>query len=351
MTWETGREVPALRLRPGTPVLDRGDGEVQLGTDPRWALVVGGLSEAEVAWLCEGASRRHVSLDRAARRFAVTDARRAEIMRLLARCGYLVPPVPRSPGGTTAPADGAADASTLAALRPDGAGGVTLAERARRTVGISGLGRLGAALALHLATAGIGTLVLDDRSPVQTTDTGLGGYRQGDIGAPRERALGDVLAERHPRTAVVHELDGEPDAVVVVEADVVQPERYARLLGVAVPHLPVVVREADVVLGPLVLPGRSACVGCWARHATDEDARWPWLARALRERPDDRAQETTLAALAAALAGGQVLALLDGARPVAVGATLEVALPEALPRVRPVQPHAGCGCTGLAPVG
>jgi hypothetical protein len=325
MTCETGGEVPGLRLRPGTPVLDRGDGEVQLGTDPRWALVVGGLSEAEAAWLCEGATRRHVSLDRAARRFAVTDARRSEIMRLLARCGYLVPPVPRSTGGTTAPADGAADAATLAALRPDGAGGATLAERARRTVGISGLGRLGAALALHLATAGIGTLVLDDRSPVQTTDTGLGGYRQGDIGAPRERALRDVLAERHPRTAVVHELDGEPDAVVVV--------------------------EADVVLGPLVLPGRSACVACWARQATDEDARWPVLARGLRERPDDRAQETTLAALAAALAGGQVLALLDGARPVAVGATLEVALPEALPRVRPVQPHAGCGCTGLAPVG
>lgn len=351
MTCETGGERPALRLRPGTRVLDRGDGEVQLGTDPRWALVVGGLTQAEAAWLCEGAARRHVSLDRAARRFAVTEARRAEITRLLAGCGYLLPPAPPPPGRTTAPAGGAADAAALAALRPDGVGGATLVARARRTVAVSGLGRLGAVLALHLATAGIGTLVLDDRSPVQTTDTGLGGFRQGDVGAPRERALRDMLAERHPGTVVVHELDGEPDVVVVVEADVVQPERYARLLGVAVPHLPVVVREADVVLGPFVLPGRSACVGCWARHATDDDARWPVLAQALRERSEDRAQETTLAALAAALAGGQVVALLDGLRPVAVGATIEVALPEALPRVRPVQPHAGCGCTGLAPVG
>ncbi len=340
-----------VRLRPGTPVLDRGDGEVQLGTDARWALVVAGLSEAESGWLCEVAARRHRTLDQAARRWSVDEARAAEIVELLVRCGYLVPPAP-APGPVTAPADGAADAAALGALRPDGAGPAALAARARRTVGVSGLGRIGAALVLHLATAGVGTLVLDDARPVQTADTGLGGYRQGDVGRPRERVLAQLIAERHPRTAVVHEVDGRvPDAVVVVEADVVEPARYRRLLGEGVPHLPVVVREADVVVGPLVLPGRSACTGCVARHATDADARWPYLARQLRAREADRPHETTLAAGAAALAAGQVLALVDGARPVAVGAVLEIALPEALPRVRPVQPHAACGCTGLVPVG
>lgn len=338
-----------VRLRAGTPVLARGDGEVQLGTDARWALVVAGLSEAESGWLCEVGARRHRSLEQAARRWSVDEARATQIADLLVRCGYLVPPAP-APGPVTAPADGAADAAVLGALRPDGAGSAVLAARARRTVGVSGLGRIGAALALHLATAGVGTLVLDDARPVQTADAGLGGYRQADVGRPRERALAELLAEHHPRTAVVHEVDGRPpDAVVVVESDVVEPGRYRRLLGDGVPHLPVVVREADVVVGPLVLPGRSACTGCVARHATDADARWPQLARQLRAREADRPHETTLAAGAAALAAGQVLAHVDGARPVAVGAALELALPEALPRVRPVQPHAACGCTGLGP--
>lgn len=342
-----------VRLRPGTPVLDRGDGEVQLGTDPRWALVVAGLSPAESGWLCEVAGRRHRSLEHAARRWAVDDERRTEIVELLVRCGFLVP-APTAPRAQeiTAPAGGAADTAALGALRPDGAGTATLAARARRTVGLSGLGRVGAVVAQHLATAGVGTLVLDDLRPVQTADAGLGAYRPGDVGMPRERALRELLAEQHTRTAVVHELcDTAPDAVVVVEPDVVNPERYARLLGDGVPHLPVVVREADVVVGPLVLPGRSACVRCWARHATDADERWTSLARQLREREAERPHETTLAASAAALAAGQVLALIDGARPVGVGATLEVALPEALPRVRPVQPHPGCGCTGLVPAG
>ncbi|TWH32012.1 bacteriocin biosynthesis cyclodehydratase domain-containing protein [Isoptericola variabilis J7] len=303
-----------VRLRPGTAVLDRGDGEVQLGTDHRWALVVAGLSDAEASWLCEAAARRHRSLEQTARRWAVEDARRAEVLELLERSGFLVGPPPPA-GRITAPADGAADAAVLGALRPDGAGQVTLAARSRRTFGAPG-------------------------------------YRRDDVGTPRERALTELLAERHPRTDVVHEVDGrEPDAVVVVEPDVADPDRYGRLLGDGVPHLPVVVREADVVVGPLVLPGRSACVRCAHRHVADADARWPRLVQQLRGREPDRPQETTLAANAAALAAGQVLALLDGARPAAVGAALEVALPEAVPRVRPVQPHPGCGCTGLVPAG
>ena len=339
-----------LRIRPGTPVLDRGEGELQLGTDHRWSLVLTGLSDTESAWLRDAATRRHRSLARGARRWGVDDARRDEITDLLVRCGYLVPAAAPRPD-VTAPGGGTADAAALGALRPDGAGLAVLAARARRTVGLSGLGRIGAALGAHLATAGVGTLVLDDRSPVQVTDLGVGPFRQCDVGQTRERALRAALADSHPRTAVGHELGSAatPDVVVVVENRVLVPERHGRLLGAAVAHLPVVVGEADVVVGPLVLPGRSACAGCVAQHATDADRCWPALATQLREVDDVGGvpQETTLAATAAALAAGQVLAHLDGARPAAVGATIEVSLPEALPRLRPVAPHPRCGCTEL----
>ncbi|MFE7508206.1 thiamine biosynthesis protein ThiF [Promicromonospora sp. NPDC057488] len=342
---------PALRLRPGTPVLSRGGGQVQCGSDPRWSFVLSGLTPAEESWLEEIAERRHVSVEQSAARCGVGVERRDEVMAVLFRAGVLVP-VPGPVGAVTAPADGAADATVLGMLRPDGAGLATLAARAERVVGLAGLGRLGTAVALHLATAGVGGLVLHDPLPVQTTDVGLGGLRTADVGQARDAAVRALLAERSPRVAVRVDgggagLDPEAlDAVVVTEPHAAHPARYQRLLGLGVPHLPVVVREADVVVGPLVRPGRSACVSCVDLARADADREWPALAAQLRETAEPT-HEATLAAVAAATAAGQVLAQLDGHRPTAVGACLEISLPAGLPRARPVEPHPRCGCVVL----
>lgn len=348
--------VPLLALRPATPVLDHGAGEVQLGTDPRWSLVLSGLDDHEARWLREAGTRRHRSLDRGARHWGVSPERREQIVRALSDGGFLVrPTADRTAGAPGAATDWTPDATVLGALRPDGAGALTLVRRDASVVGVHGLGRTGTALAGLLAAAGVGTLVLDDRDPVQVGDLGLGGHGPGDIGRPRERSAATRLASAHPLLRVGSGLGGTaegeprlPDVVVVVEAHAARPGRYERLLGAGIPHLPVVVREADVVVGPLVLPGRSACVGCCDRHAADADPGWPYVVADLARRPTDEvAHETTLAATAAALAAGQVLALLDGATPATVGRRLEVALPEAVPRAREVAPHPGCGCTTL----
>ncbi|MFI6426273.1 TOMM precursor leader peptide-binding protein [Promicromonospora sp. NPDC050880] len=340
---------PLLRLRPGTPVLSRGGGQVQCGSDPRWSFVLSGLTPAEETWLGEVAERRHVTLEQAAARCGVPVERRDEIMSVLVRAGVLVP-VAGTVGAVTAPADGAADATVLGMLRPDGAGLATLADRARRTVGLMGLGRLGTSVAQHLATAGTGRLVLHDPLPVQVTDLGLGGLRPADVGQVRHDAVRSLLARRSPRTRA-HVDDGgldltELDLVVVVEPHAAHPARYQRLLGLGVPHLPVVVREADVVVGPLVRPGRSACVTCVDLARADADREWPALAAQLRETTEPT-HEATLAALAAATAAGQVLAQLDGHRPAAVGACLEISLPAGLPRAHQVDPHPRCGCVVL----
>ncbi|QAY71813.1 thiamine biosynthesis protein ThiF [Xylanimonas protaetiae] len=332
-------------MRAGMPVLDRGQGEVQLGTDPRWALRLAGLDPAEVAWLRELATRRHTSPAAAAERHGVRPARRDEVVRLLRTGGFLLPADPASRTATVlAPADGAADATALGALRPDGAGRATLARRARASVAVAGLGRLGAAVALHLATAGVGTLVLADAGAVQTTDLGLGGYTPADVGRPRRVALADVLgrAAAHVRTRP----DGSADVVVLVETHATAPARYARLLGDGVAHLTVTVREADVVVGPFVLPGRTACARCADLARADDDPAWPALAAQLRQ-ATEAPQETTLAASAAAVAGAQVLAHLDGVRPATAGATVELALPQALPQVSGLAPHPRCGCVVL----
>ncbi|WP_402464115.1 ThiF family adenylyltransferase [Isoptericola aurantiacus] len=339
-----------LRLRPGTPVLDRGGGEVQLGTDERWALVLAGLADHEASWLHEAASRRHATLPGTAARHRVPDDRRDQIVRQLADCGFLVP-TPRTRAEVLATAGGGADAPAVGALRPDGAGTVTLARRVLRTVALSGLGRIGAATAAHLATAGVGTVLLDDDTPVQVTDLGAGTYEETDVGHRRSHRLQDLFARRYPRTRVglTWREETPPDVVVKICDRVARPETFARLMSTGVAHLPVVVGEADVVLGPFVLPGRTACVSCRHRHAVDADDRWPRLVGQLARWPGPASQETVLAATTAALAAGQVLAHLDGVRPAAANALLEVRLPDTLPRVLPTGPHPGCGCTAAAP--
>jgi hypothetical protein len=345
---------PLLRLRPGTPVLSRGGGQMQCGSDPRWSFVLSGLTPAEETWLEEIAERRHVTVEQSAARCGVPAERRDEIMTALFHAGVLVP-VPGTVGAVTAPADGAADATVLGMLRSDGAGLATLADRAKRVVGVVGLGRLGTAVALHLATAGVGGLVLHDPLPVQVTDVGLGGLRPVDVGQARDFAVLSLLAERSPRVAVQVDdsaADGlgfdptDLDVVVVTEPHAAHPARYQRLLGLGVPHLPVVVREADMVVGPFVRPGRSACVTCVDLAHADADREWPALAAQLRKTPEPT-HEATLAAVAAATAAGQVLAHLDGHRPAAVGACLEISLPAGLPRSRPAEPHPRCGCVLL----
>ncbi|GAB4084183.1 ThiF family adenylyltransferase [Myceligenerans cantabricum] len=335
----------ASHLRPGTPVIMRSGGSVQCGTDPRWALVVDGLTRAEAAWLRDLSDRRHVSPEQSAARRGVDPGRRGLLLEVLSRAGMLVPAPPAGRAAITG--ESTADARTLGMLRADGAGAATLAGRAAATVALAGLGRIGSVLALILATAGVGRLVLHDPQPVQTTDVGFGTHTARHVGEPRDSALAHVLARRSAGIDVQVDGETEPDVAVVVESRAALPARFTRLMSAGVPHLSVVAREADVVVGPLVLPGRSACVTCLDADRADQDRDWHLVAAQLRQGPE-QVQEAALTALAAATAAGQVLAQLDGHRPTAVGSCLEVALPDCLPRVRRFDPHPRCGCVVLA---
>jgi hypothetical protein len=323
-------------LRLGTPILDCGEGTVQFGTDARWALRLTGLAAPEVAWLTELGARRHATLLRAADRHGVDPDRRDHIIAHLHAAGFLI-----TAREVTLPGELIADMGALSALRADGAGGATMARRQRAVVGVLGLGRIGAAIALHLATAGVGMLVLTDPLSVQTGDVGLGAYRAADVGLSRRDRVKLLVAATAPRTTVVP--DAEVDIVVLIDSYAADPARYVRLMGEAVPHLQVTLREADVEIGPLVVPGRSACVWCARLHRIDADPAWPAVAAQLRDVPAVP-QETTLAASGAALAAAQVLAHLDGMLPVAAGSLLTIALPQAIAVVTALPPHPECGC-------
>lgn len=343
-------------LRPETPLLRRAPGEVQVGTDPRWSVRLAGLEPAEEEWLRALASPAARRGGRDAGGAAAVPARRVALVRLLEEAHLLVPARRRRPD-SPAPGNGEADVGVLAALRPDGAGHRVLAARARAAVAVVGLGRVGAALAVHLATAGVGTVILRDPGAVLATDVGVGGYRLRDVGTAREGAVRRLVEEVAPDVVAAVTRDAPagpvaptppPDVVVVVEHGAADPGRVARLVGEGVSHLSVVVREADVVVGPFVRPGLDPCLRCVDLHHADVDPCWPQLARQLREQPARPGEETLLAASAAAVALGQVLAALDGLVPRAATACIEIPAPDAVPRLRETSRHPRCGCGELA---
>ena len=114
-----------------------------------------------------------------------------------------------------------------------------------------------------------------------------------------------------------------------------------------VPHLAASADEAIGVVGPLVIPGRTACLNCLDLTRADRDPAWPLILAQLDGRqPDPPACDAPLAAAVAAQAAAQALAFIDRdapAGPVADG-TLELVLPGWQWRRRTWPRHNRCSC-------
>lgn len=88
---------------------------------------------------------------------------------------------------------------------------------------------------------------------------------------------------------------GDPDAVratpalvLVAGHHVLPPARYVRWLAADVPHLAVTIGDADAVVGPLVVPGRTPCLRCRDEHRLAAEPWWPAVAAQLLRRRDAR---------------------------------------------------------------
>ncbi|MCL3859852.1 ThiF family adenylyltransferase [Actinotalea sp. K2] len=346
---EPGTTDPAdvrLRLRPGLTVLWRSPTRVQIGTDPRWAVTLTDLSPSAARALRSLPSGADLRALRAAfRREAVPPTESDLLVTHLRTARLLVPPP------STAPAPSAGlepDVTAWSMLSEGGDGAAVLRRRRSAVVRVVGLGRTGVGLAGLLAAAGIGTVELDDDRPVTPSDLGVGGYTTRDLHRPRQVAAGRVLQEVAPLVRTRTPRHGRVDLVVLVEAGAADPVRSHPLVADRVAHLSVVLREASTLVGPLVHPGRSACLRCVDLHRADGDTGWPTVGAQLASGTGRSSEESVLASVAAATAGAQALAVVDGREASALGGSFEITLPEALPRRRPWSPHPRCGCTGLS---
>jgi bacteriocin biosynthesis cyclodehydratase domain-containing protein len=141
-----------------------------------------------------------------------------------------------------------------------------------------------------------------------------------------------------------------PDLAVLIGTP--DPELAARLMRERTPHLAASASEAIGVVGPLVIPGKSACLRCLDLARTDRDPAWPLiLAQLAGRQPDPAACDAALAAAVAAQVTAQALAFID--RPAQAGpvtnGTLELVLPGWQWRRRTWPPHRDCACGRRAP--
>lgn len=164
-----------------------------------------------------------------------------------------------------------------------------------------------------------------------------------------EAGVGSVVLD--PPAGVPGARRGRPaasDLVVLGAVDALDLGLAAALTRDRVPHLGVVAGVGRVVVGPLVLPGRTSCVACAHRHRVDADPEWPTVLQGLIDRRPPTPPAVTIA-MAGAFAAAQILDHLDGLRcPGTVDGTLEWNVGEAAPRRRSWSPHPTCGCRDLA---
>ena len=248
------------------------------------------------------------------------------------------------------------DLAALSVVHP-GAGGAADRIRHRRTarVRVRGAGRVGAAVASVLSAAGVGSVDVLDGGRVEPWDVGPGGIpgraHRGPPGRGRARARCGGRRRTAPRAGQGAQPRRAAALVVLAPRDGLDAyapdaEESRRLVAAGVPHLYTGVVEGTGVVGPLVLPGRSACGECLGLGLADRDPAWPRMLAQLRSgrQPAVPACDIALATTVAGLAAAHVLAHLDGRRPPSAGARLELSLARLSTRVRPLPGDARCGC-------
>jgi hypothetical protein len=262
----------------------------------------------------------------------------------------------------------AAELATASLAHRDGDGGArTLARRVAAQVCIHGMGRVGAGIASLLTTSGVGSVRhADSATEVAAQPPGAVRPSAEPPGAPRSGtppASGEPPGAPPPGTPPAGTarpsakspgrlLPGpprpgppRPDLAVLVGRHPL--ELRASLMREQIPHLAAAADEAIGIVGPLVIPGRTACLRCMDLTRADRDPAWPLiLAQLLGRQPDLLACDAPLAAAVAAHAAAQALAFID--RPAEAGAvangTLELVLPSWQWRRRTWPPHPDCDC-------
>jgi hypothetical protein len=305
-------------LRPFTPVLCRGARELQVGFDQEPALILADVDHGfeRLMDLLDGCHRLQ-DIRVFAQQLGLDRAHLDWVMSTLDDAGLLIEGGRRSELNDTRSSD----------LR----------------VRLIGAGRLGKSVGELLVHSGIAVLYVVDNDP---PDPGL--YpTAGACGSQAEALLGFLGQFPGARVSVANHWT-KPEAVgphlTIIASDRLECDRVMAdgLVRADQPHLILRVRAGGVLVGPLVLPGQSACLRCTDLVRRDADPAWPTLLpQLLRMRMPIAA---ALAGWASGVAAAQALAYLHGTTPETLGATMEISPQDYVTRLRSWSMHPGCGC-------
>jgi len=142
----------------------------------------------------------------------------------------------------------------------------------------------------------------------------------------------------------------DASGLVVVCGITAEPDRVLTrdLTAAGVPHLVVRAEPERAVIGPFVVPGRTACVACTDLVRRDLDSDWPHLLAQLCRTEHVPAPRQT--AWAAATASAQLAAWRAGRGPETMSTTLELDAFTGALGVRQWPRHPDCGCVLAAVV-
>ncbi|MFD7319876.1 ThiF family adenylyltransferase [Streptomyces sp. NPDC059875] len=342
---------------------------VQFGATPAHAVVVGPVDTAtgSLLGLLDGTHGLE-RLRGEARALGLPDGLLERLLGRLAEAGLIADGSAGRPGkaGADTPGESAldplrADLASLSVIHrePDGALRRLAARRALR-VQVRGAGRVGSAVAALLSASGVGRVEVLDSGAVEPWEVSPGGLPAEAVGERRAVAARGLVGRsapggRAPRAARrgPGESGHEPGLSLVVvtprdglAAYVPDPIPAGNWITTGTPHLYAGVLEATGVVGPLVLPGGTACAGCIQETRTDREPMWPrklaqWRSGAPPAVP---ACDLGLATAVAGLAAAHALAFLDGELPASAGARFEASLPLLEWRAERMRPHPACPC-------
>jgi bacteriocin biosynthesis cyclodehydratase domain-containing protein len=176
--------------------------------------------------------------------------------------------------------------------------------------------------------------LLPEEPPAATRPSGAVVLGDTPLALALARLLDDAGLRRRDRRR-------RPALVVLVSDRVLRPADHRPWLQRDIPHLPIVTSDSAVAVGPLVLPGTSACLHCALLHRRDADAAWPAIAAQLATLPAP-APHPLRSAAAVVHAARLVRAALDGEAEPGVEWRLEG--DGSAVRRRPLAPHPECRC-------
>src|SRR5215468_4215920 len=327
-------------LKPGLLAVWRNRDTVQIGVDPRRAIALTGMGGAAVLLGLLDGSRDLAQIVAAAGELGISAEAADRIITLLAAggavCDFPASAYRAMPHGLRTRLT--PELATAALAHGDGDGGARILARRRSAwIHVEGMSRVGLSVASMLTGSGIGVVVSTGRPP----GAGTGHAPPPPIGPPPPAGSSPPAGTAVPATTSRR----RPDLVILI--DTYRRELPEVLKRDNVPHLAAAASEAIGVVGPLVLPGDTACLRCLDLTRAERDPAWPLiLAQLTRGGADPPACDTVLAAAVAAQAAAQALAFID--RPAAASAvtngTLELVLPDWQWRRRSWEPHDRCGC-------